>query len=97
MFPPDMTPSDALVSRISRECTKRKFTLYDLCHVKTLDSQVHQTAKRRKIGVNLYTDVQEEKPIHIGDTQLYLDQLHTYLLALAMAGTAPPPNAPGSP
>ena len=85
-YPPELHPSDATVSRVSRELDKRMLCVYNVWKVKTLQFQLHTTQKRRKIGEGLYTeDVDESEPV-LQDSESYLDRLHSLMLAYAIVG-----------
>ena len=87
------TPSDQLISRMSREIEKRCFTVYDVTKVKTLIHQITHDKKRKKIGEGLFIDDNEENWEAIATAESYLDNLLVYLLALATAGSSPIPGA----
>ena len=52
------------------------------------------TKKRKKIAAELYTFDDEPDVFQAHDSTQYLSLLHTYLLALAIAGTSKAPMAP---
>ena len=86
--PVEITPSDHLLSRCYRELGKRLLSVYDIWRVKTLRHQVMSTRKRKKVGIDLYTfedEAEETSGAH--DVDNYLAMLHTYLLALTIAGS----------
>ena len=86
--PVEIAPSDHLLSRCYRELRKRLLSVYDIWRVKTLRYQVMSTRKRKKVGIDLYTfedEAEETSAAH--DVDNYLAMLHTYLLALAIAGS----------
>ncbi|CAJ1389812.1 unnamed protein product [Effrenium voratum] len=85
-FPPEIHPSDSLISRVARECHKRMLMVTNLWLVKTLMFQVTSSRKRQKVGDMLYMDAPEEVAPATKDLSGYLSRLHTYLLALAIAG-----------
>jgi hypothetical protein len=93
--PVDITPSDHLLSRCYRELTSRLLSVYDIWKVKTLLHQVMSTKKRKQVGTDLYTF--EDEPELTSDThgvEKYLAVLHTYLLALSIAGSSKVQGAP---
>ena len=100
-YPPELHPSDATVSRVSRELDKRMLCVYNVSKVKTLQFQFHTTQKRRKLGDGPYTDdVEEAEPV-VQDAESYLDRLHSLMLAYAIVGAAaiqggPTPGAENS-
>jgi len=94
-YPVEVNPSDQLLSRCYREMEKRLLTVYDIWKVKTLRHQVMSTKKRKQVGTDLYMyeEEAEVKPDAHG-VEKYLAMLHTYLLALAIAGTNKVQGAP---
>ena len=88
----DDTPSDQLISRMSRELEKRCVAVYDVTKVKTLIHQVTHDKKRKKIADGLFVDGSEEEMEAIATVEGYLDNLGVYLLALAIAGSSPIPG-----
>ena len=87
-YPVEATPSDQLLSRCYREMDKRLLTVYDVWKVKNLLHQVMTTKKRKQVGTDLYTFEDEEESAHdIRSVDKYLSNLHTYLLALSVAGS----------
>ena len=94
-YPSEVCPSDQLLSRCYRELDKRLLTVYDIWKVKTLLHQVMSTKKRKKVGTDLYTF--EDDPDTVPETHVvdrYLSLLHTYLLAMSIAGSSKAHNAP---
>ena len=86
-FPTGRMPSDALVSRLHREITKRQLSVYDLWGVRNRHHQITTSNKKEKVGLNLWTEVMDEGPYIPHTIEKYLAQLHTYLLALSIAGS----------
>ena len=93
-FPPDVCPSDALVSRMSREVRKRMLMVYPIWKVRNLTCQVQSGKKRKKVGEGFFTEEVEEHDNLDPTLDNYLDKLFTYLLALAVAGVQAAPSAP---
>ena len=63
--------------------------------MKTLRHQVVTTKKRKQVGTDLYTFEDEpESALDAKGVEKYLTALHTYLLALAMAGSSKMHEAP---
>ena len=91
-YPPELMPSDSLVSRCSREMSKRLLMVYNVNGVKNLMHQITSSKKRKKLGTDLFIE-QEEAIDDSLDANQYLDKLHTYLLALALAGVGAVPTA----
>ena len=94
-YPVEVIPSDQLLSRCYREMEKRLLTVYDVWKVKNLLHQVMTTKKRKQVGTDLYTfeDEAEATPGARG-VDRYLATLHTYLLALSIAGSNKVQGAP---
>jgi hypothetical protein len=94
-YPVEVIPSDQLLSRCYREMEKRLLTVYDVWKVKNLLHQVMSTKKRKQVGTDLYTfeDDAEATP-GIRGVERYLATLHTYLLALSIAGSSKMQGAP---
>jgi len=94
-YPVEASPSDQLLSRCYREMEKRLLTVYDIWKVKTLRHQVMTTKKRKKVGTDLYTFEEEaEVKLDTYGVEKYLAMLHTYLLALSIAGSSKVQGAP---
>jgi hypothetical protein len=91
----EVIPSDQLLSRCYREMEKRLLTVYDVWKVKNLLHQVMTTKKRKQVGTDLYTfeDDAEATP-GVRGVEKYLATLHTYLLALSIAGSSKMQGAP---
>ena len=90
-FAPEMYPSDATLSRISRELSKRMLCVFSVWKVKSLQFQLVTTSKKRKLSDNLFTEeLQEEEPV-VQDWENYLDRPQILLLAYALAGVHPLP------
>ncbi|CAJ1359412.1 unnamed protein product, partial [Effrenium voratum] len=87
-FPTEVYPSDAAVSRASREMSKRLLCVTAVWKVKTLQWQLGTSSKKRKLGEGLWTEEpDDEQPGH-------LDRLFTLLLAYALGGVKALDNAP---
>ena len=52
-FPPEVHPSDATISRVSCEMSKRMLCIYSVWKVKTLQRQLLTSQKKRKLGETL--------------------------------------------
>ena len=77
--------------------SKRLLMVYNLALVKSLSHQLTSHRKRKHVGgarSDLYTDEPEETALDGGDINVWLGQLFTYLLALAIAGAVPLHGAP---
>ena len=84
-FPPEIMPADSLVSRCSREMSKRMLMVFNVHTAKNLKDQVTTSKKRKRLAADLYTE-QEEVVEDARDASEYLDKLTIYMLALAVAG-----------
>ena len=84
-FPPDVMPADSLVSRCSREMTKRMLMVFNVHTAKNLKHQVTTSKKRKRLAADLYTE-EEEVIEDARDAGEYLDKLMIYMLALVVAG-----------
>jgi hypothetical protein len=94
-YPVEASPSDQLLSRCYREMDKRLLTIYNIWKVKTLLHQVTSTKKRKQVGTDLYTFEDEtEDAAGAHGVEKYLAMLHTYLLALSIAGSSKVQGAP---
>ncbi|CAE7240678.1 unnamed protein product [Symbiodinium sp. CCMP2592] len=85
-FPAEVQPSDATVSRISRELSKRMLCIYDVWRVRSLQFQLGTSQKRRKLADGLYTDEPEVDEVVARDVDTYLHKLHTLMIAYALNG-----------
>lgn len=88
-FPPDMHPSDATLSRVSREMSKRMLCVFSVWKVRSLQHQLHTTNKKRKLADGLFTEEHDEDDGTTQDWEAYLDKLHTLMLAYSIAGPLP--------
>ena len=89
-----MYPSDATVSRVSRELTKRMLCVTSVWKVKTLQWQLLTTNKKRKLGDGLFTEEPDSEEPCAHTAEGYLDRLLTLMLAYALVGTSSALNAP---
>ena len=95
-FPPEVMPADSLVSRCSREMSRRMLMVFPVWSSKNLEHQLSSSQKRRKIADGLYMSEEREPNAGHRDVATYLDKLFTYLLALSIAGIDKAPKAPPS-
>ena len=94
-YPVEVIPSDQLLSRCYREMEKRLLTVYDVWKVKNLMHQVMTTKKRKQVGMDLYTfEDDADAAAEIRGVEKYLSMLHTYLVALSIAGSNKVQGAP---
>ena len=92
-YPAEVHPSDATLSRVTREMSKRMLCVFHIWKARSLQFQLHTSTKKRKVGENLFTEDKEDEEQCDQDWETYLNKLHTLLLAYAMAGSsslAPP-------
>ncbi|CAJ1359982.1 unnamed protein product [Effrenium voratum] len=95
-FPTEVYPSDAAVSRASRQMSKRLLCVTSVWKVKTLQWQLGTSSKKRKLGEGLWTEEpDDEQPGH-QDWETYLDRLFTLLLAYALGGVKALDKAPSA-
>ena len=93
-YPADLHPSDATLSRVTRELTKRMLCVFSVWKVKSLQFQLHTTNRKRKLSENLFTEEHAEDDATPQNWETYLDKLHTLMIAYAMAGTSALPLSP---
>ena len=89
-FPTEIHPADSVVSRVSREMSKRMLCVFSLPKIRSLQWQLHATQKKRKIadgpGGGIFTEDVEDQDKVVADAETYLDRLMTLMLAYSMAG-----------
>ena len=88
-YPAEVRPSDATLSRVTREMSKRMLCVFNIWKVRSLQFQLHTSTKKRKVGENLFTEDKEDEEQCDQDWETYLNKLHTLLLAYSMAGSSP--------
>eukprot|EP00435_Cladocopium_sp_Y103_P025354 s2906_g6.t1 len=93
-FPTEQYPSDATVSRVTRELDKRMLCVTSVWKVKSLQWQLLTTSKKRKLGDGLFTEEPELEEPGPKDVEHYLERLHTLMLAYALAGSSRLSGAP---
>ena len=93
-YPADITPCDQIISRCFRELDKRLLTVYDIWKVRSLKHQVTTTRKRKQVGDGLFTFEEDMHSEASRTVSVYMANLHTYLLALAITGTTKKSDAP---
>ena len=93
-YPAGITPCDQIISRCYRELDKRLLTVYDIWKVRSLKYQVTTTRKRKQVGDGLFTFEEDGHNEASRTVNVYMANLHTYLLALAMTGTVKRSDAP---
>lgn len=93
-FPTEQYPSDATVSRVSRELDKRMLCVMSVWKVKNLQWQLLTTNKKRKLGEGLFTEEPDMEEAGPRDAEHYLDRLYARMLAYALAGASRVTGAP---
>ena len=93
-YPSEVSPSDQLLSRCYREMDKRLLTVYDIWKVKTLLHQVMTTKKEAGGHRSLHLRGRTGHSIGSQGVDKYLALLHTYLLAMSIAGSSMAHGAP---
>ena len=95
-YPAEVMPADSLLSRCFRELDRRLLTVFSVMTVKSLMHQVTNTKKRKLIADGLYMYEDEAVDAPSKSAESYLGALFTYLLALAIAGSAKVQGAPST-
>ena len=95
-LPPWLAPSDALVSRLSKELEKRLLSVRDVVKSKTLEHQLRRQKKKVMLSehITLLQDEQDEEAQGPHTVAAYLDALLTLLYAYAVARVSRLPTAP---
>ena len=96
-YPPEEAPADALVSRVTRELTKRQLTVKELQKVRT-QAQMAKSAQHRVQlggGVSLLGGGEEVAPSGIRDVAALIRKARVLMRAMAMAGSGPCEHAGG--
>ena len=91
-FPAEVHPSDAVVSRVSRELSKRMLCLFNVWKVRSLQFQLGTSQKKRRLGDGLFTEEAATEESYTADCDTYLNKLHTLLIAYSLAGCQPMPG-----
>ena len=94
-YPAYVTPSDMVVSRLSKELEKRALTMRDIWKVKS--QAQFQRANRKKTSIGGGVDILagiEEIDTDRHDLQTYLDKLLTLLIGYAVVGAKQLTTAP---
>ena len=79
--PSEVQPSDAMVSRISRELSKRMLCIFDIWKVRPLQFQLGTSQKKRRLADGLYMDEPKTDEVMSKDVDTYLQKLHTLMIA----------------
>ena len=93
-WPPEVAPGDMLVSRISKELTKRLLGVADVWKIKTQAMQLKATRKKTKVGELELTYGETENGEQQKDMAKYLNLLLALLIAYSMAGIEAIQGAP---
>ena len=67
-FPAEVHPSDAVVSRVSRELSKRMLCLFNVWKVRSLQFQLGASQKKRRLGDGLFTEEAETEESYTADS-----------------------------
>ncbi len=97
-YPPHMEPSDAVVSRLQRELSKRMLTVRDISWVKSMAHQLKTDSKRLRVGgeANIYVET-GGNAVAVApprDASTYIDALTVLMIGYAKAGITPIVGAP---
>ena len=94
-WPPELAPADLLVSRISREISKRMLSVKEVFKVRTQAHQLRASRKRTRVGEGIEVAIGESEDTEaVRSVHSYL-QLHlTLMLAYSMAGCRARTGAP---
>ena len=95
-YPAEVMAADSLLSRCFREIDRRLLTVFSVMTVKSLMHQVTHSKKRKLIAEGLYWCEDEPVDAPSRSAEAYLGALFTYLLALAIAGSAKVSGAPAT-
>ena len=96
-FPPNFTPGDQAIARCYRELMTRLLTVADVWKIKDRLHQVTSTSKKVRIAnMDLWKGEAEKDPQHPRTASQYLRCLHTYFLALSIAGSSPLSGRPST-
>ncbi len=95
-FDSEVMPSDALLSRCSRELQRRLLTVRDVWKVQTLAKELKGDKRTTDLSAGLALVQEVAQPVEKGERTLqrYLDLLWTLMLAYAKAGCKLRPDAP---
>ena len=95
----DIEPSDAMLSRVAKELTKKMLTVHPVLKVRTMTQQLNQERKRRKLsdGIELLMHEEDAEEVAQADAATYMRCLWTLLLAMARAGVVALSTAPNVP
>ena len=95
-YPAEVMAADSLLSRCFREIERRLLTVFSVMTAKSLMHQVTHSKKRKLIAGGLYWCEDEPVDAPSRSAEAYLGALFTYLLALAIAGSAKVSGAPAT-
>ena len=96
-WPPDIQPSDLLISRVTKEVEKRVLSVRDVTKVKTVAQMQRASRKRLKIAdsIEIVQGEMEQDP-DIANVHAYTQALQTLLIAYSYPGSKQLANAPTS-
>ena len=97
-YPPAIMPSDQLISRVSKEVSKRALSMRDLWKNKSQAQMLKATRKRTALtdGVDLLSAEPEDDGHEPHTLHVYLSKLFMQLLAHTVVGTVAVSTAPTS-
>jgi hypothetical protein len=95
-YPVEVFPSDHLLSRCHTEVGMRLLTVYDVQDIEVSPHQVSTIKKSKRVSTDPGTSWKHTQGVKQGNQGVegYLASLHTYLLALAVVGSAKAQGAP---
>ena len=101
-YPPELTPSDRLISKLARQLRRRSLEVQDLSKVHSLAYQRTHPAKKQRLATSSSVEVLLQDPgeldaMPVDTAETYLEQLSLYVTALAIAGSQPATGAPSAP
>ena len=86
VYPPEVMPADSLISRCYNEISRRRLSICDIHGVNNLAHQATSIMEIEEAAASSHGEQSKRNKSGM-DAAQYLDKLHTYLLALALAGT----------
>ena len=94
-WPPEIAPGDLLVSRISKELSKRLLSVREVFKVRTQAMQGRTAAKRARMTDEVVVVLDQPEEVEMAhDLSHYLMGLHTLMIAYAKAGVEVREGAP---
>ena len=98
VLPASVMPSDAVVSRLSKELSKRTLTLRDIWKVKSQSQLLRATRKKTVLGegVEVMHPTAEDDGREPATLVTYLNKLYILMVGYATAGSTSRSGAPGT-